>query len=141
MSSWILFLWGIALNGCFIYAFFIKLMLLFPRKGHFKRFRRCWPDLALLAFASSCFQLTIMCHKLWLIELWKSFCTESFLFDIKFLQAYIKRQQTHNRNRDVMILIFFKLIIHLARIGLLYSINDEEPSHLLESIDRVELCI
>ena len=35
-----------------------------------------------------------------------------------------------------MILIFFKLSIHLARIGLLYSIHEKEPSYLLESIGR-----
>ena len=40
-----------------------------------------------------------------------------------------------------MILIFFKLFIHLARIGLLYSINEKEPSNLLESIDRADLYI
>ena len=116
-------------------------MVLFPRKGHFRRFHRCGNNFIRITFSPSCFESTVMCHKYGRIELWKGFCPESFLFDIKFLQYHIKHQKTHYRNRDIMILIFFKLFIHLARIGLLYSINDKEPSNLLESIDRLNSVI
>ena len=37
-----------------------------------------------------------------------------------------------------MFLILIKLSIHMARIGLLYSIDDKDPSYILESIGRVE---
>ena len=53
----------------------------------------------------------------------------------------MKRKETHYRDKNAMILIFFKLIIHLTRIGLLYSFDEKQPNHLLESIGRADLSV
>ena len=130
--------------GCFIYEKLPKLNLHFLRNGRFNGSTRCATNKCPGRFTSSCFSTSVGHPGPWEMDqwtgtslLWHRICTESFLFDKKILQYAIK-VKNHLRDQNEMFLILIKLSIHMARIGLLYSIDDRDPTYLLESIGRVE---